>query len=108
MIVYLILWVAWWFLYLSREDPLVVLNRLVNDKLVAVFLGIVTVVALVLTGVWLNVLVSVLIGLGIVVLHAALRISEDLFMDEEEAAEGGLLSVVDSKDNPSPAAYTRF
>lgn len=108
MIVYLILWVAWWFLYLSREDPLVVLNRLVNDKLVAVFLGILTVVALVLTGVWLNVLVSVLIGLGIVVLHAALRISEDLFMDEEEAAEGGLLSVVDSKDNPSPAAYTRF
>lgn len=65
LIVYLIVFVAWWFLYFGRDEPILVLNRMVDDRLVLTTLGIVTIVCLVLTQVWLNVLVSITIRIGI-------------------------------------------
>lgn len=72
-----------------------VLHRMVDDRLVLVGLWIVTIIGLVLTKVWLNVLVSLLIGVILVMVHAVFRNTEDLFLDEDEAASGGLVSVVD-------------
>lgn len=65
----------------------------------------VTVTGLVLTHVWVNVLVSTLIGVALVILHAGLRSTDDLVMDDQESPYGVLL---DDLDDSPHGAYTGF
>ncbi|XP_057736014.1 PRA1 family protein F2-like [Arachis stenosperma] len=107
MIVLLLLLVAWYFLYFSRDRPLSVLGTVLDDTTVLCTLALVTVVMLVSTHVGTNVLVALIVVVVVVGIHAAFRVTEDLFLDEENAAAGGLLSVVGTQQHLR-TGYTRI
>ncbi|KAK6940732.1 Prenylated rab acceptor PRA1 [Dillenia turbinata] len=96
LIVFLVVFVFWLVFYLSRNESLVIFGKVIDDNVVLILLRVFTVVAVGLTGVWLNVIVGCLVAVFIIVFHAAFRITDDLFVDEENLSNGLLNSVVSS------------
>ncbi|KAF8017839.1 hypothetical protein BT93_H2901 [Corymbia citriodora subsp. variegata] len=94
---------AWYGLYFSVDQAIVVFGHTFDDRVVLAGLSLVTAIALALTGVGLNVLISLAIGVFVVGVHSGFRNSEDLYVDEEES---GLFSVV-SNQPLRPTSYTR-
>ncbi|WCJ19961.1 prenylated RAB acceptor 1.B3 [Euphorbia peplus] len=85
---------AWVYLYLFRpsDQPLVVLGRTFSERETLGVLVISTIVVVFLTSVGSLLISALMIGLGIVCGHGAFRVPEDLFLDEQEQVNGGLLS----------------
>lgn len=81
LIVFVVMIVAWLFLYFLRDNELVIFGRLISDKLILTLLSIITLVALLFTGVTWNIVSSVSIAVVIVLLHAVFRKTEDLCLD---------------------------
>ena len=81
--------VAWLFLYFLRDEPLVLFGRSIDDRIVLTVLSVLTIGLLLFTGSTGNILISLAVWAAIVVIYSVFRRSDDLFLDEEEAAAGG-------------------
>ncbi|GAB4853806.1 hypothetical protein Ancab_018000 [Ancistrocladus abbreviatus] len=78
LIVFIVMMAAWLFLYFLREEPLVLLGRIVDDRFVLVVLAVLTLLFLFLTDVTTNILVSLAISAVVIVVHGAVRRTDDL------------------------------
>lgn len=92
LIVYIAMMAAWLFLYFLRDEPLQIFHRVISDHVVMIVLSVLTVVVLLFTGATVNVLVSILVGVVLVLVHASIMKIDDLDLDEEAAEHSGLLT----------------
>ncbi|KAL8159590.1 hypothetical protein V2J09_001127 [Rumex salicifolius] len=86
MIVFIAVFVLWVFLYLSRDDAILLFGLKIDDRLVLLGLSVVTILALVLTSVGLNVLVALIVAFFLIGLHSSFRSCDDQFLNEDEVA----------------------
>ncbi|XP_047317002.1 PRA1 family protein F3-like [Impatiens glandulifera] len=89
LIVFTVLMAVWMFLYFLRDEPLALFNRTIDDWWVLVALSIVTIVLLLLTNATSNILISLAIGFVVVVVHAVVRNTENLFLDDDDEQGAG-------------------
>ncbi|XP_071689134.1 PRA1 family protein F3-like [Rutidosis leptorrhynchoides] len=96
LIVFVLLMAAWLFFYFLRDEPLVIVNRVIGDWIVLIVLSVVTIGLLLVCGATVNVLVGVLVGFVVVVVHGVVRNIDDLCLDDEDGDEAGGYLVGDS------------
>lgn len=95
LIILVIMMIAWLFLYFLRDIPLVILRYEIDERLVVISLLLITIGLLVLTNVTYNVIVGMCVAVALVLVHAIMRETEDLFtMDEEVGVVPGVREVV--------------
>ncbi|XWS07594.1 hypothetical protein CRYUN_Cryun41cG0002500 [Craigia yunnanensis] len=106
LLVLLGLLAAWVFLYLFRpsDQPLVIFSRTFSDRETLGALVVFTVFVVFLTSVGSLLISALLIGVAIVCIHGAFRIPEDLFLDDQEPANSGLLSFLGGAASSAAAA----
>jgi hypothetical protein len=95
--------IAWLSLYFSREEPLWFLGYQVSDWMVLVVLFVVDFLVVIWGGVFQNVVVGGGIAVVLMLLHAALRSTDDLVADDIETSPyANLLSDDDGDYNAPP------
>lgn len=75
----------WIFLYFLRDEPLKVFRFQIDDRAVLIGLSVITIVLLLLTNATFNIVAALVAGTVLVLIHAVVRKTEDLFLDEEAA-----------------------
>ncbi|XP_004513103.1 PRA1 family protein F2-like [Cicer arietinum] len=95
LIILIVMMIAWLYLYFLRPTPLVILRFQIDERLVVISLLLITIGLLVLTDVTHNVVVGMCVALGVVLIHAVLRETEDLFtLDEDVGIVRGVREVI--------------
>ncbi|KAJ8763999.1 hypothetical protein K2173_004871 [Erythroxylum novogranatense] len=109
LITLLSLLAAWIFLYLFRssDQPLVILGRTLSDRETLGVLVVLTIVVVFLTSVGSLLISALMVGVAIVCAHGAFRVPEDLFLDDQEPANAGLLSFLGGAASAAPAVAAR-
>ncbi|XP_059440154.1 PRA1 family protein F3-like [Corylus avellana] len=101
--------VTCFYLILLRALPNSVglLDKVIDKRLVLAFLAAVTAAELILTRAGIHLCVTLACGIPIILVHAVLRVTDDLFVGEETCAAGELVPLVSMKssgDIESPAS----
>jgi len=106
LLVLLSLLAAWTFLYFFRpsNQPLVILGRTFSDRETLIGLSLLTVVVVFLTTVGSLLISALMVGFAIVCAHGAFKVPEDLFLDDQEPANSGLLSFLGGAASSAAAA----
>lgn len=102
----LFLLASWLFLYVFRssaDPPVVLFGRTFSDREILAGLVVFSVVVVFLTSVGSVLISALMVGLAIVAAHGAFRVPEDLFLDDQEPAAGGLLSFLGGNVPPVAA-----
>jgi PRA1 family protein 1 len=95
LIILIVMMIAWLYLYFLRVTPLVIFGYQIDERYVVISLLSITTGLLVLTDVTHNVEVGMCFALGVVLIHAVLRETEDLFtLDEDVGIVRGVREVV--------------
>ncbi|KAF3522645.1 hypothetical protein F2Q69_00049147 [Brassica cretica] len=97
---------GWMLLYLFRpsDQPLVVFGRTFSDRETLLALVLSTIVVVFMTSVGSLLTSALMIGVAIVCVHGAFVVPDDLFMDDQEPANGGLLSFLGGSAATSAAS----
>ncbi|KAL1222461.1 PRA1 family protein F2 [Cardamine amara subsp. amara] len=85
LIVFSVLAFVWIFLYFLRDEPLMIFRFQIDDQTVLICLSMITIVLLLFTHATMSIVGATLIGAVPVLIHAVVRKTEDLYLDEEEA-----------------------
>ncbi|KAJ8498370.1 hypothetical protein OPV22_008922 [Ensete ventricosum] len=91
LVTFIALTAAWFFLYFTRDRPVILFGLPITDGTILGVLSVATIFALVFSNVGSTVFGATMIGTVIICLHAVFRATTDLFLDETEAASGGLV-----------------
>ncbi|KAM7251045.1 hypothetical protein ACFE04_022928 [Oxalis oulophora] len=82
----------WVVLHFFREDPVVLREYQVNDKVVLLGLVVVSVMWVLFSGVFWSWVLGIVTGGLIILAHGVFRNPDGLFVDEEEAVHSGLMA----------------
>ncbi|CAF1926461.1 hypothetical protein Bca4012_070861 [Brassica carinata] len=77
---------AWLFLYFLRDEPLIVFDREIDHRVVLIVMSVLTLSVLFLTDAKLNIAVAVVAGVVVILLHAAVRKTEEIYQNEDETS----------------------
>lgn len=99
---------AWMFLYLFRpsDQPLVVFGRTFSDRETLLALVLSTIVVVFMTSVGSLLTSALMVGVAIVCVHGAFVVPDDLFLDDQEPANAGLLSFLGGSANSAASAVS--
>ncbi|CAN8268033.1 unnamed protein product [Cochlearia groenlandica] len=106
LLVLVCLLAAWMFLYLFRpsSQPLVLFGRTISDRESLIGLVLCTIVVVFMTSVGSILTSALMVGVAIVCVHGAFVVPDDLFMDDQEPANAGLLSFLGGSASSSVAS----
>ncbi|KAF5726057.1 PRA1 family protein F3-like [Tripterygium wilfordii] len=89
LIVFLTMIIAWLFLYFLRDDHIMIFGLVIHDQLVMIALLAATIVMLSVTSVTDKIVMALSTGVVVVLVHGALRTTNDLVVvDPELGGEG--------------------
>ncbi|KAI3783503.1 hypothetical protein L1987_42587 [Smallanthus sonchifolius] len=85
---------AWIYLYLFRhpDQPVLLYDRIFSDREILGILIISTIMIVFLTGLGSLLISSTFFGFGITCVHGAIRVPQEVFVDDQESVTAGLYS----------------